>query len=57
MNTRASMHSGCKILIAVAFGLALMVTPAIAKNSRGVVTLIEMGDLHGTLVPQLAQER
>ena len=42
------------MLTAVAVGLALTATPALAKKKNRVVTLIEMGDLHGTLVPHAA---
>ncbi len=54
MNIRTFMHSGCQMLTAVAVGLALTATPALAKKKNRVVTLIEMGDLHGTPVPHAA---
>ena len=41
-----------KVLLAVALGS--IGTQALAKNNDNVVTLIEMGDLHGTLVPHAA---
>ena len=54
MNIRTFMHSGCRLLVTVAVGLALTATPVLAKKQSGVVTLIAMGDLHGTLVPHAA---
>jgi 2',3'-cyclic-nucleotide 2'-phosphodiesterase (5'-nucleotidase family) len=45
------MHSTCKLLVPIAIGLCITATPAFARK---VVTLIEMGDLHGTLVPHAA---
>ena len=53
MNIRTFLYSGLKVLVAVAVGLSMTATPAVAKNKR-VITLIEMGDLHGTLVPHAA---
>jgi 2',3'-cyclic-nucleotide 2'-phosphodiesterase (5'-nucleotidase family) len=54
MNIRTFMHSGCRLLVTVAVGLALTATPVLANKKSGVVTLIEMGDLHGTLVAHAA---
>src|SRR5210317_1842388 len=54
MNIRTFLHAGCRLITIAAIGLALTATPALAKKKSGVVTLIEMGDLHGTLVPHAA---
>ncbi|MDH5766492.1 MAG: 5'-nucleotidase C-terminal domain-containing protein [Gammaproteobacteria bacterium] len=43
---------GCKSLITLALTLSCMTTQSLADDD--VVTLIEMGDLHGTLVPHAA---
>lgn len=53
MNNRVSVYSVFKTLIILGIGLCITATPAVAKN-RNIVTLIEMGDLHGTLVPHAA---
>ena len=45
--------TGCKTLIPAAIALASLGTQAFAGNDD-IVTLIEMGDLHGTLVPHAA---
>ena len=54
MNIRTFLHAGCRLITIAAVGLALTATPALAKKKSGVVTLIAMGDLHGTLVPHAA---
>ena len=41
-------------LQSLALSVSVIATPAIAKNNDNIVTLIEMGDLHGTLVPHAA---
>jgi len=48
--------TGCKTLLSVAIAISSFGTQAIAShnNDDDVVTLIEMGDLHGTLVPHAA---
>jgi len=53
MNIRTFLYSGFRVLTALGVGLCVTTTPALAKNN-GVITLIEMGDLHGTLVPHAA---
>ena len=53
MNIRTFLYSGLRVLIASVVGLSLSATPVLAKK-KGVITLIEMGDLHGTLVPHAA---
>ena len=54
INIRTFLHAGCRLITLAAVGLALTATPALAKKKSGVVTLIAMGDLHGTLVPHAA---
>jgi len=44
---------GCKTLLSVAIAMGCMATNAFADDDE-IVTLIEMGDLHGTLVPHAA---
>ena len=44
--------SGCKTLLSIALAMGCMGTQAFADDN--IVTLIEMGDLHGTLVPHAA---
>jgi len=41
-------------LQSLALSIGVIATPAMAKNNDNIVTLIEMGDLHGTLVPHAA---
>jgi len=38
----------------LALSVSVIAAPAMAKNNDNTVTLIEMGDLHGTLVPHAA---
>jgi len=52
MKTRSLVYTACKLLASsFTIGLCITATPAFAGK---VVTLIEMGDLHGTLVPHAA---
>ena len=43
---------GCRALVTLGLAAAALCQPALADDNR--VTLIEMGDLHGTLVPHAA---
>ena len=43
---------GCRALVTLGLAAAALCQPALAADNR--VTLIEMGDLHGTLVPHAA---
>ena len=52
MKQNKQAFTGCKTLLAVALAVATISTSAIADDDY--VTLIEMGDLHGTLVPHAA---
>ncbi len=52
MKHKKQIFTGCKTLLSVALAIASINSPAFADND--IVTLIEMGDLHGTLVPHAA---
>jgi len=52
MKNEKQPFTGCKTLLSIALAMASIGTQAFADND--VVTLIEMGDLHGTLVPHAA---
>jgi 2',3'-cyclic-nucleotide 2'-phosphodiesterase (5'-nucleotidase family) len=54
MNIRTFMHSSFKLPIALAVGISISTAPALAIKGENIITLIEMGDLHGTLVPHAA---
>ena len=55
MDIRIFRSVGLRGLALVVLGLSIAATPALAKKkNHGRVTLIEMGDLHGTLVPHAA---
>jgi len=45
--------TGCKALLSVVLAMGSICSPAFANNDN-IITLIEMGDLHGTLVPHAA---
>lgn len=53
MNFPNSIYRGFRLLTTLGVGASMIALPALAKNN-GVITLIEMGDLHGTLVPHAA---
>lgn len=53
MKHKKQNFTGCKTLLSVAIAIGTLNTQAFAGNSE-IVTLIEMGDLHGTLVPHQA---
>ena len=55
MKTRTVLQCTCKLVAPLAFGFCMTATPAYANMGSNVVTLIEMGDLHGTLVPHAAE--
>ena len=52
MKTEPRPGLGCRALMTLSFAVAGLCQPALADDNR--VTLIEMGDLHGTLVPHAA---
>ena len=52
MKTNNQPWTGCKTLLSVALAIGTYGTQAVASDS--LVTLIEMGDLHGTLVSHSA---
>jgi sulfur-oxidizing protein SoxB len=54
MKTRIFLQSTCKLLLPIVFGCCVTPTTAFANMEGNVVTLIEMGDLHATLVPHAA---
>ena len=53
MKHKKQPYTGCKTLLSIAIAITSLGTQAFASNND-VVTLIEMGDLHGTLVPHAA---
>ena len=53
MKYKQQPFTGCKTLLSVALAIGCISTQAFAKNNN-IITLIEMGDLHGTLVPHAA---
>jgi len=53
MKQKKQSFTGRRTLLTVALTIATISSPAIARDSN-TVTLIEMGDLHGTLVPHAA---
>lgn len=56
MKLNKQSFTGCKTLLSVAIALSSIGTQAFAYGGYGSneITLIEMGDLHGTLVPHAA---
>jgi 2',3'-cyclic-nucleotide 2'-phosphodiesterase (5'-nucleotidase family) len=54
MNIRIFAYAIWAWVLLAGFGLAAMTAPVLANSNHGRVTLIEMGDLHGTLVPHSA---
>ena len=54
MNIRIYVNAICSWALVAVVGLAAITAPVLAKGNHGRVTLIEMGDLHGTLVPHAA---
>jgi len=52
MKLKRQSFTGCKTLISVAIAIASISSTAYANDD--VITLIEMGDLHGTIVPHAA---
>ncbi len=52
MNPERRPGLGCRALLTLALAVGALCNPAAAED--GHVTLIEMGDLHGTLVPHAA---
>ncbi len=53
MKHKKQTFTGCKTLLSIALAIGSISSPAFANNDN-IVTLIEMGDLHGTLVPHAA---
>ena len=53
MKHKKQNFKGCRTLLSVALAIATINTQAFADDDD-IVTLIEMGDLHGTLVPHAA---
>ena len=54
MKLKKQSFIGCKTLLSVAIALGSFGMQAFASNDDKPVTLIEMGDLHGTIVPHAA---
>lgn len=54
MKQDISPKKVCKTLLCAGLAVASIGSQAIASSSDDMVTLIEMGDLHGTLVPHAA---
>ena len=53
MKHKTQIFSGYRTLLSVALAIGSISSPALAKNDN-IITLIEIGDLHGTLVPHAA---
>ncbi len=53
MKHKSQAFTGCKTLLSVALAIGSISSPAFADDDD-IITLIEMGDLHGTLVPHAA---
>ena len=53
MKLKRQSFTGCKTLLSVALAIGTINSAAFAGNDN-IVTLIEMGDLHGTIVPHAA---
>ncbi len=53
MKLKKQPFTGCKTLLSAALAIAFFTTPA-AADDDDTITLIEMGDLHGTLVSHAA---
>ncbi len=54
MKLKKQSFTGCRSLLSVALAVGAISTQAFAYDNDNLVTLIEMGDLHGTLVPHAA---
>lgn len=57
MKHKKQLFTGCKTLVSVAIAIASISSAVYAKkgpHDDNVITLIEMGDLHGTIVPHAA---
>ncbi len=54
MKLKKQSFTGCRSLLSVTLALGAICTQAFAYDNDNLVTLIEMGDLHGTLVPHAA---
>ena len=53
MKHKTQTFTGYRTLLSVALTIGSISSPALANNDN-IITLIEMGDLHGTLVPHAA---
>ncbi len=53
MKHKTHTFTGCRTLLSVALAIGTLSSAAYASNND-IITLIEMGDLHGTLVPHAA---
>lgn len=54
MKLKKQSFTGCRSLLSVALAVSSIGTQAFAYDNDNLITLIEMGDLHGTLVPHAA---
>ena len=54
MKLKRQSITGCKTLLSVAIAIASISSTAYASHDDDIITLIEMGDLHGTIVPHAA---
>ena len=54
MKLKKQSFTGCKTLLSVAIAIASISSTAYASHDDDIITLIEMGDLHGTIVPHAA---
>ena len=52
MKPKTPLYRGARTLLSMALAATAFCTPVLANTNH--VTLIEMGDLHGTLVPHAA---